>query len=375
MVSRLTRIKTEIKTVKIIVLLTLIVTLLSTISGCIQQEETSENNNTNNTLPINEINENSTIYVGRTHADYSTIQRAINAATNGATIIIKNGSYNELIVINKTITLIGEDKNTTIIHFNPDYQMSQVPILNISANNCSIENLQITLSNNSGSSIGILLINSKFNTIENNIITNVAEGIYSFNSKYNTIENNIITNVTNGIKIVSSESNTIINNEIKNNQIGIMTSRSMNNVISHNIFSNNTRYNIILQTSSDDNNISFNIISNSPYGIYIQASQLNNVYKNCVQNNQIGLYPCCGTQLNYFYNNTLINNSAKNAGEKTGLNIWYNNQTGTGNYWDDYNGSDKNQDGIGDTPYMIDGSVNQDIYPLMIPPIDAPCNQ
>ena len=35
-----------------------------------------------------------------------------------------------------------------------------------------------------------------------------------------------------------------------------------------------------------------------------------------------------------------------------------------GNYWDDYNGSDTNGDGIGETPYIIDGN-NSDNYPLI----------
>jgi len=37
-----------------------------------------------------------------------------------------------------------------------------------------------------------------------------------------------------------------------------------------------------------------------------------------------------------------------------------------GNYWSNYTGYDANDDGIGDTPYVIDAN-NRDKYPLMSP--------
>ena len=49
---------------------------------------------------------------------------------------------------------------------------------------------------------------------------------------------------------------------------------------------------------------------------------------------------------------------------KTKANYWDNEYEG--NYWDDYTGTDENHDGIGDTPYVIDLS-NQDNFPLMNP--------
>jgi len=349
-------------------------------SGCNSTEQTNEHeqtpeNNNNNAPPINE---NSTLYVGSTHADYSTIQEAIDAAINGARIIVKNGSYNELILINKTIALIGEDKNTTILNFSPDYDIrNQVPLITINADNCSIENLQITLSNKSR--FQYVEIQSGGCCGEPDVVRRqlyIPQGI-SINSKYNIIKNTIITSVLDGIELLAhSASNTIIHNEIKNNQIGIETLDSIHNNISHNILSNNQQYNIYLTTDSDANKVSFNIIDTSTYGIRIKGSQHNNVYKNCIKNNEIGIYCCCDAKSNYIYSNAFLNNFLRNAEENEGLNnIWYDYLNGTGNYWDNYTDSDEDHDGIGDIPYEIPMAENLDIYPIMTPPLDVPCNQ
>ena len=57
-----------------------------------------------------------TLYVGGSGGDnYTQIQHAIDNASDGDTVFVYNGTYYENVVVDKSIQLIGEDKNTTII--------------------------------------------------------------------------------------------------------------------------------------------------------------------------------------------------------------------------------------------------------------------
>ena len=47
--------------------------------------------------------------------DHSTIGGAIENASEGDTILVMNGTYNETLVINKEIRLVGEDPNGIIV--------------------------------------------------------------------------------------------------------------------------------------------------------------------------------------------------------------------------------------------------------------------
>src|SRR4030042_2882958 len=54
--------------------------------------------------------------------DYATISSAIGNATDGDTILVKKGTYEENpLEINKTLSLIGEGADSTKISFDPPY--------------------------------------------------------------------------------------------------------------------------------------------------------------------------------------------------------------------------------------------------------------
>ena len=67
-----------------------------------------------------------TLYVGGSGpGNYTKIQDAIDDASDGDTVFVFSGIYNEFLSIDKSIQLIGEDKNTSIINANIKFRFSQ----------------------------------------------------------------------------------------------------------------------------------------------------------------------------------------------------------------------------------------------------------
>ena len=269
--------------------------------------------------------------------NYTSIQEAIDSASNNDTIYVSKGTYFENILITKPIELIGEDKNTTKIDGG-----SYRSVIYISADYVKINGFTIT--NSSRDSEGIR-IRANYNTISYcNISSNKNYGLYLDANP--TTTNNIIKF-----------------NTFSNNNYGIYTQMAKSNNISSNTFKNNTLYGIFIVTASDSNLISDNTFTGNNYSIRIKGSTLNKVIKNLIMNNNYGVYFCCGAKNNIAYNNDFINNTKWNADDAIG-NTWDNGKIG--NYWDDYTGKDANGDGIGDTPYLVGGDKG-DNFPLMQP--------
>ena len=115
-------------------------------------------------------------------ADYTNIQDAIDNATDGDTIFVYGGVYHENVVVNKSIELVGEDKNETIIHAS-----GIGDIIFVSSSNVSINGFTLTHSGDDDNDAGIQIdLYSSNNTIFNNMFIYCTQGIYMHHSSNNT---------------------------------------------------------------------------------------------------------------------------------------------------------------------------------------------
>ena len=252
----------------------------------------------------------------------------------------------------------------------------------------------------SNSDDGIRLENSKRILIEGNTIQNTGRnGIYLGGGSDNNyiIENMMTENGNYAINIEASSNNTIINNEvtgsyfalrlysstknkIESNRINSPKSESAklthcyqgividhdsdNNVIVRNIISNNFEYGIKIQSSSYIF-VSENDISNNKIGLQIGSSSSNTITANNISDSSEFAIRFLNSNNTVFQNNNLINNVKQiysYGARGPSVNIWDNRTIG--NFWSDYDGQDTNNDGKGDSPYIID-EYNQDNYPLI----------
>lgn len=186
-----------------------------------------------------------------------SIQEAINNATDGETILIKKGQYiiDDAIIVNKTVTLMGEYTNETII----DGQGKPTLILSILANQAEIQNL--TIRNCATLGYGIHIKDVTNVKIQNCDIKNCSKGVVLTNSTHCELSRNLISESEEyGIYLLMTSSyNLIFWNNIKNNSQAI----SIDFVDSR----NNTFY---------QNNFIQNNIQTSGFGV--PANTWNNTY-------------------------------------------------------------------------------------------------
>jgi parallel beta-helix repeat protein len=118
--------------------------------------------------------------------------------------------------------------------------------------------------------------------------------------------------------------------------------------------------------------ISGNNLTGNMEGIHLGETEHNVIVDNNLTGNTYGIH-MWGSSNNTIYGNSFVNN-AEQAKDLYGssFNIW--DDGSIGNFWSDYNGTDADGDGLGDSPYVV-GVNNMDRFPLMEPfiiPVEKP---
>ena len=255
------------------------------------------------------------------------IQEAIDDASDGDTVFVYDDSspYIENLIVDKSISLIGEDKHMTVIDGNENEEEG-ADVISIKRDGVTIKGFTIQNSSIDG---------------RNQSWSNYYCGI-EIRSHNNIIKDNIITDNYYGIQMggipkIYSNNNLIEGNIIKNNEAaGLFLTFAFDNTISGNIISYNRLQGVFLTYDSGNNLVIFNNISfNERVGVAVGNANDNTIQQNTIIENEYGI------SIRYARKTKVLENNVFNNENDTIFYLdtwnwvrsgWFNNEW-DGNYW------------------------------------------
>lgn len=330
------------------------------------------------------------------------LQPLLDAAKDGETIVPPAGRYAGPVVITKAITLDGRDG--VVIDAGGDGT-----VLSIRTDGATIKNVRLTNSGDQHNDIDTgIRIEGNFNVVKDNVIDECLFGIDLQQSHNNVVRRNRISSkgdVKLGVKgdairlwysrgnqiednIISgsrdfvvwySSGNRIAANQISDGRYGLHFMYARDNIIEANHLDRNAvgiylmydegdviRRNRIVQALGaagvgiglkeasnvdvEDNEILYNAVGMAFDITPFQPESTVRVRRNTIAFNDIGISFLSDRPGNQFHENRFISNTqhvAMRLFERAARAEW------GGNYWDDYEGFDRDQDGVGDRPHEL----------------------
>jgi len=325
-----------------------------------------------------------------------SIKQAVESASDGDVILIKNGIYRENnIIVTKKLQFIGENfpvidgegkdeifsvradgcvfknlviKNTGISFMkdiagiriescknvlveNNTFDNTFFSIYLSGADSCNVisNNIIGTAVSESFSGNGIHLWKCSNITIENNTVCGQRDGIYFEFSTFCKIRNNFsYKNLRYGLHFMFSEGNSYVNNTFRQNGAGVAVMYTKKIEMINNRFEDNwgaNSYGLLLK-EIDKSYIKGNTFTGNTVGIYIEGSNGTNINFNNFNSNGWAV-----KILGNCYDDSITNNNFLSNTFDISTNSSQNMNFFDSNYWDKYYGYDLDRDNFGDVPY------------------------
>ena len=334
-------------------------------------------------------------------ANYPPFQPLVDAAQDGSTLTPKAGTYAGPVVIDKPITIDGrgqvvidgEGKGTVVLLDTDGATLKGLTLRNSGNSHNAIDSgvqvrgdFNVIKDNRIEDCLfGIDLQQSRSNIVRRNRISSKAVDLgirgdairlwYSFEnqvtdnvirdsrdtvvwySRDNLIARNDARGGRYSLHFMYSQHNRVEDNHYEDNSVGIFLMYSDGVVVRNNYIANAlgpTGIGIGFKETSDVT-IEGNQVLYNAAGLYLDVSPYQPDTENRVTDNLIAYNGVGVRWLNDWHGNLFRGNRFKGnitqmvveGGKTANRNLWED------NYWDDYEGFDRDHDGIGDTPYEL----------------------
>ncbi len=205
---------------------------------------------------------------------------------------------------------------------------------------------------------GIYIDTSNNNVLRNNNLHDLRYGIHYMYSNHNRIEGNYTHNTRTGYALMQSRALTVLNNRSENDEnYGILM-----NYITYSTLKNNRVVNV--RKGITPGYSGAGITGAEGKALFIYNSVFNILEGNLFADSDIGIHLTAGSENNSIYGNAFVNNYTQVKYVSNRRQEW--SKDGRGNYWSNYLGWDRNDDGIGDRPFEPNDNVDKLLwkYPL-----------
>ncbi|MFL1467707.1 nitrous oxide reductase family maturation protein NosD [Marinobacter sp. HN1S83] len=186
------------------------------------------------------------------------------------------------------------------------------------------------------------------NEIRNNLMTDLRYGIHYMYSMHNLLEGNVTRGTRTGYALMQSKYLKVINNRSENDE---------NYGILMNFITNSQLRGNVVTGVSQGQTAGVSISGAEGKAVFIYNSLYNTFENNVFRDSDIGIHLTAGSEDNEVFSNAFVNNQRQVKYVATRTQEW--SKEGRGNYWSDYLGWDRNQDGIGDVAYEPNDNVDR----------------